>query len=79
MNGKMKNKHNFIEYAYAKELVKNFPSLQKKLDLFYKELYDYQGYLAVQHVLDSIADSKTMMQRQYEYYSKVVARKGLDE
>lgn len=79
MNGKMKNKHNFIEYAYAKELVKNFPIIEKKLDNLYKDLYHQQCYLAVQHILDSIADSKRIMKRQYDYYSKVVARKGLDE
>ncbi len=70
------SKHNLIEYAYAKELVKDYPSIQKVLDKTYKDLYHKQQYLSVQHILDAIADSKNLMRKQYDYYKKVVERKG---
>lgn len=70
------SKHNLREYAYAKELTKDYLFLEKELDKMYKLLYPYQQYLSIQHVLDSIADVKPVMKRQYTYYKEVIKKKG---
>lgn len=75
----MGSKHDLTEYAYAVEVVRDFPLIEKKLDNLYKDLYKYRDYLCVSHVLDAVADSKEMVTRQYKHYKKVLETKGQDE
>ena len=75
----MGDKYDLNEYAYAKDVVKSFPLIEKELDRCYKILYDYQQYLCAAHVLDAIIDSKEMLKRQLKHYKKVLKEKGKDE
>lgn len=72
----MGSKHNLAEFQFAKDVVKNFPAVKETLDKTEKLLYSNRHYLAVQHVLDAISDSKEMINRQYSYYKKVLDAKG---
>lgn len=75
----MSNKYNLSEYHFAKKVCKDFPLIQKEIDIAYKMLYPYREYLAVQHILDSLSDSREMMVRQYKSYKEVLKKKGKDE
>lgn len=70
------NKHNLVEYGIAKEAVEELPAIKKILDKTYVDLYNHASYLCAQHVLDAIADSLQMIDRQYKYYKGVVEKKG---
>lgn len=72
----MGTKHDLKEYYFAKECIRDFPFIQKELDKTYKMLYSKRQYLLVQHVLDAIADSREMLNRQYKHYKVVLEKKG---
>lgn len=70
------SKHNLQEFAFAKDVVKDFPVILAKLNQLEKELQEYDKFLCVGHVLDAVHDSKQMINRQYAHYRKVLAKKG---
>lgn len=69
-------KHDLKEYKFAKDICKDFPFIQKEMNVLYKKLYKYRQFLAVQHVLDALADSESIIKLQYEYYKKILEAKG---
>jgi hypothetical protein len=72
----MGSKHDLTEFHFAKEVVSKFPLIEKELDETFVILYKYREFLAVQHVLDSISESKEMIRRQYKHYREVLEKKG---
>lgn len=72
------SKHNLVEFAFARDVVEDYPSIKKTLDNTYKDLYSKKHYMCVQHVLDSIQESQEMLLRQYSYYKAVYEKKGAE-
>lgn len=72
------SKHNLIEYALARDAVKDLPQIQEALNELYTKLYKYRSYLCAQHVLDATSDSLTMITRQYLSAKKIVKEKGVE-
>jgi hypothetical protein len=72
----MATKHSLVEFHFAKEVVSKFPAIEKQLDKTFESLYPQREFLAVQHVLDSISESKEMLRRQYKHYKEVLEKKG---
>lgn len=70
------SKHDLVEYGLAKQAVKDLPKLEKELDFFYKNVYIFNSYLAASYVLDAIAESKSLIRRQYKAAKEVVTKKG---
>lgn len=72
----MGSKHNLGEYSFAKDVVKDFPKIQRELNELYLKLYKHQDYYAVANVLDAINQSNEVLTNQYKYYKMVLDRKG---
>lgn len=70
------SKHDLVEYALAKDAVKKLPELERILDKTYLEVYKYREYLSANYVLDAIAESKSLIKRQYKAAKEVVIKKG---
>ena len=69
-------KHDLKEYKFARDVVKDFPIIQKELANCAEVLYSYKKYTAAAHVLYAIEDSLTMIKRQLKYYEDVYSNKG---
>ena len=72
----MGSKHNLMEYAFAQDIVADYPIIKKQLDDTEKVLYKYSKYALVQHSLQSIHESQEMLVRQFAYYKDVLKKKG---
>jgi hypothetical protein len=72
----MNDKHDLKEYAFSREVVKDFPIIKKELANLAKMLYGYRKYACVAHVLSAVQDSLLMLKRQQDHYEKVYRAKG---
>lgn len=70
------NIHNFIEYAHAAQVVKEFPKIIRMYDKMLDWLREYGAYTGVQHVISSVEESRILLIMQYDYYLKVFNTKG---
>ena len=72
----MGEKHDFIEYQHANQVVKDFPGLLIILNKLIPVLYDKSHYTAVYSLLQSAEDSKMILEMQYSYYKQIYDKKG---
>ena len=72
----MGTKHDLTDYAFSKDVVKDFPVLIQELDKLALLLYKYEGYMAVDHLLSALQDSTGMMAKQLRDAKAIVNKKG---
>lgn len=72
----MGTRHDLAEYSFAKEIVKDFPKIQRDMNELYKRLQPYAGFLAVSMVLESIYNANNTLTTQFNYYKMVLDKKG---
>lgn len=69
-------KYDLQEFAYSKQIVKDFPKILYILDNVIKLLDNYRHYLGAAAVLESAYDARTLLQMQLNYYQKIKNEKG---
>lgn len=72
----MGTKHNLSEFSFAKEVVAEFPQIQRDMNTLYKKLQPYAGFLAVNMVLESIHNANENLTLQYNYYKVILDKRG---
>lgn len=70
------SKHSFMDYAYSKDVVRDFPHLLSLFDKLIPVLEHYQKYTAAWQVLQATYDAKMLTEMQLEYYKDVYNKKG---
>lgn len=75
-SSKSSNTHSLKDYAYAKEVVADFPKVLSVYSKLLPVLYQYAQYQGVWEVIQSVEDCQTLMKIQHEFYKKVYANKG---
>lgn len=71
------DQHDFLDYAFSKQVVTDYPKLIAMFDKMQTFLQEYDEYRAVHHVVLSIEEARTAMVLQYEHYFPIYRRKGL--
>lgn len=75
----MTNLIHLEELLYAKKVTNDFPDAIKKIDICYKELYNYKDYIDINVILKQLEESKCMMELTLHVYTKVLKEvKGKD-
>lgn len=72
----MGDKYDFVEYAFAKDVVADYPKLLEAYDKMQELLLPYSQYRAVHHVILSIEEARLAMLMQLDHYSQVYKKKG---
>jgi hypothetical protein len=72
----MPNLHNFTEYAYAANVVEDFPRILAIYQKLIPALQPHQAYTGVALVLQAVLESQALMQRQLKHYNQVYQTKG---
>lgn len=78
-SSKKAKKYNFIDYQYAREVVRDFPKLINYFEKLIPVLEQYQQYTGAWNVLQSVYDSKILLQIQYDHYKRIYDKKGLEK
>lgn len=73
---KSDNTHSLKDYAYAKEVVRDFPKILSIYNKLLPVLYPYAQFTGVWEVIQSVEDCQTLMKIQYEFYKKIYDKKG---
>lgn len=68
--------HDFIDYSFAKEVVRDHPRIIKIYEKLLPVLYGYAQYQGVWPTIQMVEDSKLLLQMQLDYYSKIYKSKG---
>lgn len=69
--------HDLTDYAFSKEVTKDFPKLIEIYRKLLPVLYQYAQYQGVWPVIQMVEDSKMLMEMQLDYYKKVHETKGI--
>lgn len=69
--------HDFTDFAFARDVVKDHPRIIKVYEKLLPVLYNYAQYQGVWPVIQMVEDSKLLMEMQLDYYSKIYKNKGL--
>ncbi len=77
VTSKKGNKHNFLDYAYAVEVCKDFPALITLYDKIIGTLVPHQKYTGVAHVLHALYEAQSLMEIHLDYYNHIKKTKGL--
>lgn len=70
------SKHDLTEYAFARDIVRDFPSVIKELEKTVVLLRKHNGYAACAHSLQSIYESLEAMERQLIFAKDVIKNRG---
>jgi hypothetical protein len=73
----MAEKYDFIEFAFSRDVVTDYPKVIEGLDKMQELLLPYSHYRAVHHVVLSIEEARLAMLVQLDHYAQVYKRKGL--
>lgn len=76
MRKKDAGSYNFTDYAFAKAITKDFPTIIRALNKAIMDLREYHHYRGVWNVIQTIEDNKMAMQMQYDYYKDIYKKKG---
>ena len=68
--------HDMTDYAFAKDIHKEFPPIIKELDKVLKLLYANSSYMACQHTIQAIVESQEMMEQQLRLTASILEKKG---
>lgn len=71
------NVHDFIDYSFSKEVIRDHPRVIKIYETLLPALYKYAQYQGVWPVIQMIEDSKLLMEMQLDHYSDIYNSKGL--
>lgn len=68
--------YSLADYAYSKEVVKDFPKVLLVYSKLLPVLYQYAQFTGVWEVIQSVEDCQTLMKIQLEFYKKIYDKKG---
>lgn len=69
--------YDFIDYTFAREVVRDHPRIIKIYEKLLPALYHYAQYQGVWPTIQMVEDSKLLLEMQLEYYSNIYKNKGL--
>lgn len=67
----------YIDYAHAKEVVRDFPKIITIYTKLLPVLYEYAQYASVWDTIQTVESSKLLAEIQMDHYYKIYLRKGL--
>jgi hypothetical protein len=70
------NTHSLKDYAYSKEVVRDFPKVLSVYNKLLPVLYQYAQYTGVWEVIMAVEDCQSMMKIQHDFYKKIYENKG---
>ena len=70
------SKHDLNEYAYSKQIIKDFTPLISVFDKLIVALQPYKHYTAVWNVLVAAQESQILLDSQLKAYKKIYDKKG---
>lgn len=70
------NKHDFLEFAFSKSVVKDYPMLIKLMEKMIIALKPYKRYKSVWLVYQSLCDGHRMMKMHLNHYNEIYKNKG---
>lgn len=73
---KMGDKYDLSEFAFAADVVKDFPKILDAFDVMQRMLQPYEQYRGVWHAVRSIEEARTTMLMQLDYYKVVHKNRG---
>lgn len=68
--------HSFLDYAYAVEVVRDFPKLLSIYNKLLPVLYPYSKYTGASEVINSVEDCRLLLELQLDFYERVYESKG---
>ncbi len=68
--------YDIFEYRHAEQVIKDFPALIAICDQLIPILEEKKHYTAVFALLQSVHDSRVMLNMQFKYYNKIYNNKG---
>lgn len=69
--------HDFLDYSFAREVVRDHPRIITVYEKLLPVLYGYAQYQGVWPVIQMVEDSKLLMEMQLDYYKKIHQTKGI--
>lgn len=70
------SRHDFLDYAFSKEVVRDFPKLLVIYNQLIPVLEKYRQYTGAVEVLSAVYDCKTLLEIQLTYYKRIYDKKG---
>lgn len=74
--GNMGSRHDFIEYAFAREVTTKFPQIIKDMEALRDKLRPNVEFATVAHTVQTLNESLELAETQLLYYSTVLKNKG---
>jgi len=69
--------HDLTDFAFAKEVVRDFPKVISIYTKLLPVLYAFAQFQGVYPVIQMVEESKLLMEMQLSYYQKIFKTKGL--
>jgi hypothetical protein len=69
--------HDFIDFQFSKEVVKDHPRIIAIYNKLLPVLYGFAQYQGVYPVIQMVEDSKLLLELQLDYYGRIYKTKGL--